>query len=202
MRPEFKYPIICLALLLISVLPFRIFAVSPSVIEVKLTPENPSPNENTRITLSSYLSNLDNVLISWFVNGKKVSSGIGEKSLSVNAPAALSETTVRALVALPDGEIEKKVLIRPSVMVLLWQALDSYVPPFYRGKALPSIGSEIKVVAMPEIKNKTRTVNPRNMTYAWKNNYTNDAEGSGYGKNFFVYTNDYLESSDNIGVTA
>jgi len=33
-------------------------------------------------------------------------------------------------------------------MVLLWQADDSYVPPFYEGKALPSPNSEIKVVAM------------------------------------------------------
>ena len=37
-------------------------------------------------------------------------------------------------------------------MVLLWQANDSYVPPFYKGKALPGADTKIKIVAMPEIR--------------------------------------------------
>ena len=78
-------------------------------------------------------------------------------------------------------------------MVLLWQANDSYVPPFYRGKALATPDSEIKVVAMTDSKN---------MTYAWKKDYSNDQEASGYGKNFFLYTNDYLEGSNNVSVVA
>ena len=40
------------------------------------------------------------------------------------------------------------------------------------------------------------------MTYYWKKDYTNNVDGSGYGKNFFIYTNDYLEDSDNINVVA
>jgi len=205
MRLEFKLLIICLVVLALSAFPFGVFAVSESSISVNLTPENPSPNENTTITLSSYTSNLDSVLISWFVNGLPVQggkSGIGKKSFSLNAPATGSVTTVRALISLPGGEIEKKITIKPSVMVLLSQAIDSYVPPFYRGKALPTADSEIKVVAMPEIKNAGGTVNPKNLVYTWKRNYNNEVEGSGYGQNFFVYINDYLEDSDNIGVTA
>jgi hypothetical protein len=87
-------------------------------------------------------------------------------------------------------------------MVLLWQANDSYVPPFYRGKALPTADSEIKIVAMPEIKNGSKMIDPKNMAYAWKKDYTNNTEGSGYGKNYFTYTSDYLDSSNNIDVTA
>jgi len=87
-------------------------------------------------------------------------------------------------------------------MVLLWQANDSYVPPFYKGKALPVADSEIKVVAMPEIKNDSSNVSSENMTYAWKKDYTNNVDGSGYGKNFFLYTNDYLDDSNNVSVTA
>ena len=183
-------------------LPFRTFAVSESSVSVSLAPENPAPGEDTTITLSSYGSNLDSVSISWFLNGKKVSSGIGEKSFSTKAPASGLVATVRAVISLPDGVIEKNVTIRPSVMVLLWQANDSYVPPFYRGKAMPTSGSDIKVVAMPEIRNKSAAVSSKNMTYAWQRNYNNDVGGSGYGKNFFIYSNDYLENSDNIGVTA
>jgi len=86
-------------------------------------------------------------------------------------------------------------------MVLLSQANDSYVPPFYKGKALPTADSEIKVVAMPEIKINSTLVDAKNLTYAWKKDYTNMPGESGYGKNSFVYVNDYLEDSSNISVT-
>jgi hypothetical protein len=183
-------------------LPLKAKASSPDSISVDMVPENPAPGENTSITLSSYADNLDSVLITWSVSGKKASSGIGQKSFSTNAGAAGSATTVTAVIALPDGDIEKKIIISPNIMVLLWQADDSYVPPFYKGKAMPSPGSEIKVVALPEIKSGSGFVDPQNMTYAWQLDYTNDQGGSGYGKNYFVYTNDYLENSNDVGVTA
>lgn len=184
------------------IFPYTVSAVSQSSILVNVAPENPSPGENVTITLSSYASNLDSVLISWTVDGRNVLSGIGKKSFSIKAPNAGGEMSIVATVSLPDGAIDKRVIIRPAVMVLLWQANDSYTPPFYRGKALPTPDSEVKIVAMPEIKNGTTMTDPRNMTYSWKKDYTNNPNGSGYGRNSFLYVNDYLEDSNNISVTA
>src|SRR5437773_12564624 len=96
-------------------------AASSSSILISMVPENPAPYENVDISLNSYANNLDTVLISWSVDGKKVSSGIGKKSFSVKAGAAGSKSTVTAIIALPDGSIEINVSIQPSVMVLLWQ---------------------------------------------------------------------------------
>ncbi|OGI66137.1 hypothetical protein A3A95_00260 [Candidatus Nomurabacteria bacterium RIFCSPLOWO2_01_FULL_39_18] len=178
-------------------------AASSSSISVDMIPSSPAPGENVSITLSSYANNLDSVLITWSLDGRTVSSGIGKKSFSLTAPGAGSEVVVTAIISLPEGSVEKRMIIRSSLMVLLWQANDSYVPPFYKGKAMPSVGSEIKVVAMPEIKvGSDGTVNPKSMTYSWKEDDTNNVEGSGYGKNSFVFINDYLEDSNNIGVTA
>jgi len=182
--------------------PLKVRAVSSADILVNMAPENPAPLENVNITLKSYVNNLDSVLISWSVNGKKVSSGIGQKSFSLNAPNAGGETSVIVTTSLPDGAIDTKIIIRPSAMILLSQAMDSYVPPFYKGKARPSPDSSVKVVALPEIKSGSSLVNPKNVTYLWKKDYTNNQDGSGYGKNYFIYTNDYLEDSNNIGVTA
>lgn len=179
----------------------KVDATSSSSILVNITPPNPAPYENTSITLKSYADNLDNVLISWSANGKTVASGVGKKSFSTEAPAAGAELNIIATISLPDGAVDSKITIKPSVMVLLWQANDSYVPPFYRGKALPTPESEIKVVAMPEIRNSAGNISPQNMTYYWKKDYTNNVDGSGYGKSFFLYTNDYLEDSNNISVT-
>ncbi len=66
-------------------------------------------------------------------------------------------------------------------MVLLWQADDSYVPPFYKGKAMPSAESSIKVVALPEIRNGSTIVSVQNMTYSWQKDYNKDVNDSGYG---------------------
>lgn len=177
-------------------------AASPASVLVNINPQNPSPNENVTITLNSYASNLDSVNISWSVDNKSVLSGIGKKSFSVNAPAVGGEISITAIVALPDGNIEKRIVIRPSVMTMLWEATDSYVPPFYKGKAMPTADSEIKIVAIPEIRTSSGAVNPKNMTYSWEKDYMNDTEASGYGKNYYVYVNDYLEDSNTIGVTA
>ena len=176
----------------------QIKAAEPSSVGVNIAPPNPAPFENTTITLNSYSNNLDSVLITWFVNEKNTLSGIGRKSFSLTAPAAGEEATVRARIDLPEGAIEIRVVIRPNSMVLLWQANDSYVPPFYKGKAMPTADTEIKVVAMPEIKN----VSPKNMVYTWKRDYTADQGASGYGKNSYIYVNDYLENSSTVSVIA
>jgi hypothetical protein len=179
-------------------------AVSPSAesIYVDIVPQNPSPGENTNISLSSYSAKLDSVLISWSINGKTVQSGIGKKSLSLSAPASGKENQIIATIALPNNTIKKEISLKPSVATLLWQASASYVPPFYKGKALPGPGTTIKVVFLPEIYSGTQLLSPRTMTYSWKKDYTNNPDGSGYGKNSFIYTSDYLDASNNISVSA
>jgi len=198
-----KFKFLLLYIIIISVI-FWVIPVSKVVAQlsndilVNVVPPNPAPYEDTNIILSSYVNDLDSVFISWSVNGKTIASGIGKKSFLTTAPAGGSETNVVATISLPDDTVDIKITIKPSVMVLLWQANDSYVPPFYRGKALPTPDSEVKIVAMPEIRN----VSSQNMTYYWKKDYTNNVDGSGYGKNIFLYTNDYLEDSNNISVVA
>ncbi len=190
--------IIALGMISIS----RANAASESSIFINLAPPYPAPYENVSVALNSYTYSLDSVLISWSENGKVIASGTGKKSFSATAPAAGSGMEITATIYLSDGAVEKIITIRPSVMELLWQANDSHVPPFYRGKALPTADSEVKVVAMPEIRTSNGLTDPNNMTYAWKKDYTNNVDGSGYGKNFFLYVNDYLEDSNTISVTA
>src|SRR3989338_4645322 len=199
---KFRFLFLILLLLGFSFLTPKTFAQSASGILVNVNPQNPSPDDSVSITLSSYAVNLDSVFISWTADGKGASSGVGKKSFSITAPAAGTEKIVIARINLPEGTAEKRIVIRPNVMVLLWQANDSYVPPFYRGKALPTTDSEIKIVALPELRTATGSVDAKNMTYTWRKDYTNMQGDSGYGKNSFFYTNDYLENSNTVEVTA
>src|SRR3989304_7885141 len=151
-------------LLLFGSLALRANAAPSTDILVDITPPNPAPYENTTITLKSYVYNLDSVMISWSLNSKTAASGVGKKSFSATAPAAGGDTSIVATISLPDGTIESKITLKPSVMVLLWQANDSYVPPFYRGKALPTPDSEVKIVAIPAIRTSSGLVDSKNMT--------------------------------------
>jgi hypothetical protein len=58
---------------------FKVQAVSVNSVSVNVQPENPTPYENVTISLVSYASNLDSVLINWSLNGKTVLAGIGKK---------------------------------------------------------------------------------------------------------------------------
>ncbi len=176
-------------------------AVSDDVL-VQVIPSNPAPNENVDIILKSFVYNLDSVSISWSVNGKMVASSIGKKTFSTTAGKTGEGINVVATISLPNGTIDTKITIKSSVMILLWQANDSYVPPFYKGKALPSQESEVKVVAMPEIKSGSGIIPSQNLVYSWKKDYVNESNNSGYGKNYFLFVNDYLEDSNIISVTA
>ncbi|MBY0376504.1 hypothetical protein K2P96_00840 [Patescibacteria group bacterium] len=199
---KFKSFLICLIITCgLSLSPY-VFAVSPSSISMSVVPPSPEPNEGVTVTVSSFAANLDTVNITWLVNGKNVLSGIGKKTLSSTAPKAGGKTTIIAKIALPDGEIDKTVTISPSVMVLLWQATNSYVSPFYKGKALLPSESEVKIVALPEIKTGGVMVNPKNMTYTWQKDYSNVGDAGGYGKNSFAFTNDYLDDTNNVSVVA
>lgn len=182
----------------------KAFAVSANDISVDVSPNNPQPHVNTTISISSYLANLDSVMITWSLDGKIVASGsgIGRKTFSFDSGAQGAATRVDVSISLPDGIINKRVTVTPAVMVMLWEATDSYVPPFYKGKALLSEGSEVKVVALPEIKVGVSTVSPKNMTYSWKKDYANDQNASGFGKNAFTFTTDYLENTSTISVVA
>jgi hypothetical protein len=211
---RFKFPLLYLNTgLFLLLLGFFLLVISGTIlptkaradasdINVNVAPENPAPGDNVTITLSSYAYDLDTVSIQWSVNGKVSLTGIAKKTFSLNAPAEGAETDVVATLALPDGTIDIKTVIRPTMMVLLSQADNSHVPPFYKGKALPSSDSEVKVVAMPEIKSGGSFVNPNSLIYTWQQDYNNEQDASGYGKNYYIYNTDALDPTNNVSVTA
>lgn len=202
MSSRIKFIILHLILVAVVILPVSVRAITPASIAISVAPENPVPGEDVTVTLDSYAVNLDTLSISWFVGGEKLSSGTGVRSATVTVGASGTETVVRAVIATSEGDIEKVVYVRPASTILLWQATDSYTPPFYRGKALPTTESTIKIIAMPEIRTTSGLINAKNLVYNWKINYSADPSQSGFGKNVYTYTHDYLENNENVSVTA
>ena len=169
---------------------------------VTVSPKNPQPYEDVSISISSYATDLSKAVISWQMDSKIVLSGIGKTDYSFKALGPNTTTNFNITIR-PVGSVStitKNVSISPSEVELLWESIDGYVPPFYKGKAFPSRGGIIKAVAIPNT--DTIKSGSGNISYSWKNNDSAVTDASGYNKNSFVFSNDLFDTENMITVIA
>lgn len=163
------------------------FESASSDLNVSMIPENPRPNEEVTISLTSYITDINSASIRWSLNSKVMKNGIGEKTFSFITGSSGTTSTVDIVVQTNEGQTIRKTLrIKPVSVDLVWQS-ESYVPPFYKGKALFSYQNKITFIAMPHILNSSgQEISPKNLVYTWKMNGSVQDSASGYGKNTFT----------------
>ena len=151
---------------------------------VKISPKTPKPYEEVVIDLVSFRINLDRSNISWHINNILQSSGVGDKRFSFKTGRAGSLSSVDIEVIAEGGKIFNKTIdIRPADVSLVWQA-ETYTPPFYKGRALPSSDATIKIIAFPNIVTSDGVrISSKNLAYRWKVGNKFDLDNSGVGKN-------------------
>lgn len=171
-------------------------------VSIESVPEIPGPYENVTLTLISYAVDLNRLQITWFENGVSKLSGVGKKQYSFTTSGIGTVTTIEAKIVSGGAVLSKRFVIRPASVDMLWEATDTYIPPFYRGKALPSSEGVIKVVAFPHFKNGSGETASSAVVYNWKRNYNSVTDSSGYGKNVFLFKQSYLNPIEQIGLTA
>jgi hypothetical protein len=90
-------------------------------------------------------------MIQWQSGSNIVLSGYGKTSYSFKASGPNTITIIDVVIGIPGSidNIKKRIAITPSEVELMWEGVDSYTPPFYRGKSFPSAEGLIKVVAIP-----------------------------------------------------
>jgi len=169
-------------------------------ISFKVIPRSPSANQRVKVGLVSFNINLNNHFITWYLNGNKQQGNYGMTSFEFVTEELGNDSVVSAVIQVGSQEvIRKKITISPVDITMLWEAQDSYTPPFYKGKALPNRESQIKVVAIPQ----TKTIKPNDahdLVYYWKNNQGAQPTSSGYGKSSYVFKKDFIETKNNISV--
>jgi hypothetical protein len=191
-------------LILIFALTFA-FSVQAEIrntdISLDIFPENPSPNQNINATLNSYSIDLNKADIIWSVNSKIIKEAVGGKTFSFNAEALGSSTLLEAHIRTSDGQnILKNMTISPTELDLLWEAYDSYTPPFYKGKAMVSEEGTFKVVAMPNMNTERGKTTVGNLSYDWILDNTPQQIESGWGKNYLLVKNSYLDNGNTAEV--
>jgi hypothetical protein len=167
---------------------------------VEIIPHYPKPNEEVFINLSLYTDNLNTASIAWYQDGKQVLSGKGETKYHFTAGPAGKETRIEIRINLLGGtSFTKNVVVNPAGVDLLWEA-NSYVPPFYKGKALHPMQGILKIVAMPDFVRNGRRISPQNLIYKWSNGVDVYQNASGYGKNSVIVDGSVLGRREEIAV--
>lgn len=170
-------------------------------IVIQLTPEFPLPNKEVTAQVASSLFNIDGVPITWVLDGKTQLAGVGKKNFTFRAGEIGVSTSLRVEVETEDfGTVAKEVQIQPSDVDILWEA-DTYTPPFYKGKALPTSQSFIKILAVPSFVSQNKTIPSNELTYFWKKAYAANPNDSGIGKDTYFYRASYTFNETTVDTT-
>ncbi len=194
----------------VAVLPMVSFAQTSSSINISqalnnelgvdIVPDFPKPNETVSVDLTLFTGDLNSADITWYQNGKIALSGKGETRYSFQTGSSGTETKIEIRIKLLNGaSFSKTITISPAGVDLVWEA-DSYVPPFYKGKALHPMQGILKIVALPEFVSKGARASPSNLIYKWSNDVATYQSQSGYGKNVLILKGSLLGKSENVKV--
>jgi len=183
--------ILFICLLVVSFLPFSSYAVQETTIGgsliANLNPQYPKPNEVVTISLTGYGFNLDDSIISWLVDDKVQIQGVAKTEFAVTLGPLGSKTKVNAVVQTRTNRtIAKELIFQPAEVDLLYEA-NTYTPKDYRGAALPTIGTQVKVVAIPQMMYLGSLLRSETLTYEWRVNGRKLNTESGRGKDSITF---------------
>jgi hypothetical protein len=171
-------------------------------ISVETSPSNPQPYQDVTINISSYATDLNKAIITWQNEEGTVLSGIGKTSYTFKTQGPNTSSFFNISIT-PVGEmntINKTVFISPSEIEIMWESVDGYTPPFYKGRTLPVSGGFIKAVAIPNT--NTIKMGSGSISYTWKNAGSTNLDASGYNKNSYIFKNDMFNDKNEITVIA
>ena len=171
-------------------------------VTITTTPENPAAFTSVAIHISSNLIDLNRYNEAWAVDGKIVQNGIGVRDITAETKDYGQSTHVSVAITLPGTVLQKQLVLEPQDVTMTWEAADSYVPPFYQGKKLPSKEGFIKVVAIPNFQQGGGSFDPATGVYIWKRNGNIVSTAGGYGKDFFLFKNNTIRNTEAVTVTA
>ena len=199
-RPVRKAAAILLMLALAGGAAHVAYAQTVDPIRFVVTPEVPGPNQNVIIEAQGVGTYLGDATITWQENGKTISTGAGIKTFAFSTGGVGAQTKIHVVVqSSTQGTIVRDFNFIPTLVNLLWEA-DTSVPSLYRGKALYSAGSSVKVVAFPQVVSGGSTISSNNLSFQWTVDGDPVPEQSGKGHSSIVVQGSQLKNSEDMSV--
>lgn len=165
-------------------------------------PRIPTPGEDVSLRVESFSLDLNRLNIIWEIDGVVQSQGKGLLSKNITAPLAGQRTTIKATVFKENGEeLSSSVVLAPANVDLMYES-DTYTPPLYKGRAMFSHQSIVKVLAVPEIIDNGLKIKSSDVIYTWEKDGVVLQDFSGVGKDSIIFKGRLISTSFVVTVTA
>jgi hypothetical protein len=184
---------------------FALFAHAQSLsnftqVQFGVAPQTPGPNTEVTIAAQGVGGFLQDAQFTWQKDGATALSGVGESTYTFVTKEVGVPTRIHVEIISAAGNFTKDFTFTPANINLLWES-DTSVPPLYRGKALYTPGSKIKVVALPQVFVDGAAIAQQALSYQWSVNGNPVSSASGVGRSVFEYYGNQLNKSESVSVT-
>jgi hypothetical protein len=174
--------------------------VVPAPIQYVVSPETPGPNTQVTIEAQGVGTFVGDSTIIWSQNGKVVSQGVGQRDFTFTTGPIGSATQIHVEIdSSTQGTLTNSWTFIPSSINLVWEA-DTTVPPLYKGKALYSGGSNVKVVAFPSLAVNGSSFSISSLSFQWTLDGDPLPDQSGLGQNSLTFTGSQLQKEEDVSV--
>ena len=173
----------------------------PDPVQYAMAPEVPGPNQRVLIEAQGVGSLLGDATITWSKDGAVAQSGVGDSSYTFTTGDLGSQSVIDIRINSDQGTFEHEFVFSPSLINLVWEA-QTTAPPFYKGKALYSAGSPVKVAALPVVYSGKSRIAPSALSYQWSLNGEAQSSASGLGRSSFAFVGDQLKAQEVVSVDA
>ncbi len=134
---------------------------------IRITPEFPEPGAKVEASIDAYSLDTTGARITWNLDGVLIPGTDDARSVEVFAGKLGEKKLLSARIEPVQGApFTLRRYITPTAVDIVVEA-STYVPSFYRGRALPSADSEVRVIAIPQLGDNT---SPKTLTYQWEQN--------------------------------
>lgn len=171
--------------------------VNAGDIDVVIKPEYPNAFQTVTLRLQSNSVDLNRYRIQWIINGQIASEGIGFRDFSTTVGDYGSSTNITINLDLGYTVVKKQISLSPQDSTVLWEAVDSSVPPFYRGKKLPARESNIRITAIPHFSSITG-LSTDDAVFLWERNGNKILNIGGYAKNSILIEQNRMRTEELI----
>jgi hypothetical protein len=141
---------LCFALSLLApkVMHAQSFLSGDNGLRLILSPQFPVPHSEVTVSVDDYSIETLGSTITWYVDGKEIKEVTNERAITVTTGALGKKSEVRVLVTnAKSPAFSATQSISPTVVDVTLES-DTYVPSFYKGRALPSRESSVKALAV------------------------------------------------------
>lgn len=161
------------------------FGIGGNGLSLVMSPEFPKPYGTVEVSVDDYSIDTLGSTITWYVDGEELSGSKNERSVTLDVGGLGEKSEVSVLITNPKmPAFSAAQSIIPVTIDTILEA-DTYVPAFYKGRALPSREATVRALAV--VHDGTEAPDTR-YTYKWTLNDSVLYGGPVTGKNVAEFT--------------